>query len=140
MTKLQAMRKFSDTVAGEHVIFIRSEDWGMSVSDSHPRLLVPYDLMKNDCGDQMFRIDFIKRCPLAQGFANVTISILHEIGHHFHREEYIETNEKEYNEATGFDHFKLPCEIVATDWAIKWLQDPANRRLAKQFEREFFGY
>ena len=140
MTKLQAMRKFANAVAEEHVIFIRSDDWGMSITDQHPRLLYPSDLMKNDEGDKQFRDDFTQRCSLGRGFANVTISILHEIGHHFHREEYIETSEKEYDEATGYDHFKLKCEIVATDWAIAWLQVPANRRLAKQFEREFFGY
>lgn len=140
MTKLQAMHKFADAVAGRHVTFTRATDWALSVVDSRPHLWVPFDLMKNDEGDKQFRDDFTQRCPMGRGFANVTISILHELGHHFNREEYIKTNEKEYDEATGYDHFKLPCEIVATNWAIKWLQDPEHRRLAKQFEREFFGY
>lgn len=140
MTKLQALRKFADEVAGEHVICNRDEDWGMSLCDQHPRLIVPKDLDKNDEGDKEFRIDFTERCPLARGFANVTISILHEIGHHFHREEYIFCDAEEYENAHGFDHFKLPCEMVATDWAITWLQDPDHRKLAKQFERNYFGY
>lgn len=138
MTKLQAVRKFADLVAGEHVICTRSDDWAMSLNDPKPRLLVPTDLMKNDEGDKLFRVDFIARCPMARGFANVTISILHEVGHHFHREEYIFCDAEEYDNAHGTDHFKLPCEVVATDWAIEWLQDPEHRRLAKQFEREFF--
>jgi hypothetical protein len=47
---------------------------------------------------------------------------------------------EEYNNATGADHFKLHCEMIATDWAIQWLQDARNRKIAKAFEREYFGY
>lgn len=140
MTRLQAIRKFADYVAGEHVIISRDEDWAFSMADPKPRLLVPFDLTKNDEGDKEFRYDFVERCPLARGFANVTISILHEIGHHFHREEYIFCDYNEYENAKSFDHFRLPCEMVATDWAIAWLQDAQNRKVAKQFEHEFFGY
>ena len=139
MTRLQAIRKFASIVAGEHVICTRSDDWAFSMMDSKPRLLLPYDLMKNDIGDKQFRQDFVERCPMGRGFANVTISILHEIGHHFHREEYIFCDYDEYENATDFDHFKLPCEMVATDWAIEWLQDPFHRKIAKAFEHEFFG-
>ena len=61
------------------------------------------------------------------------------MGHHFNREVFIfQTDMKEYEEATGADHFKLPCEMVATDWAITWLQDPTNRKVAKAFEKDFF--
>ena len=35
-------------------------------------------------------------------------------------------------------HFTLPYEIVATDWAIAWLQDPKHRKQAKAFERQYF--
>ena len=141
MTKLQAIRKFADYVAGEHVICsYEMNEWAMAMWDSKPRLMLPRNLLTNDEDDKLFRIDFIARCPLAQGFASVTLSILHEIGHHFHREEYIFSDPREYNAATGHWHFLLPCEIVATDWAIEWLQDPEHRKVAKQFERNFFGY
>lgn len=141
MTKLQAIRKFADTVAQEHVIIVRDDDWSFSMADTKPRMAIPYDLMKNDQGDKDFRTDFVRRCPIGKGFANVTLSILHEIGHHFNREVFIfMTDVKAYNEAQGFDHFKFPCEIVATDWAINWLQSPKNRKIAKAFEKEFFGY
>ena len=138
MTKLQAIRKFADFVAGEHVICTRDEDWAMSMADSKPRLLVPYDLDKNDDGDKLFRFDFVVRCPLARGFANVTLSLLHEIGHHFNRESYITTDSDQYDASVDYWHFMLPCEMDATDWAIEWLQDPEHRRVAKQFERDFF--
>lgn len=140
MTRLQAIRKFADIVAGEHVICSYAMDmWAMSMIDSHPRLMLPRNLFENDEDDKLFRKDFIKRCPMARGFANVTLSILHEIGHHFHREEYIFTDYEVYERANGAEHFKIPCEIVATNWAIEWLQDPFHRKIAKAFEHEFFG-
>ena len=140
MTRLQAIRKFADIVAGEHVICSYSlNEWAMSMIDSHPRLMLPRDLLHTDEGDKQFRKDFVSRCPMGKGFANVTLSILHEIGHHFNREIYICTDFDEYENANGFDHFKLPCEIVATNWAIEWLQNPFHRKIAKAFEHEFFG-
>ena len=141
MTQLQAIRWFADFLANEHVVITRKEDWEFNMAYSHPHMGIPYDLMKNDEGDKLFRIDFIQRCPLARGFSNITLSILHEIGHHFNREEFIfMTDLKAYEEAEGADHFKFPCEKVATDWAIAWLQNPQNRKIAKAFEKDFFGY
>ena len=140
MTKLQAIRWFADYVAGEHTIIVRERsEWGMSLSAKNPRLVLPQDLMQNDEEDKNFRKFFISLCPMAQGFANVTISILHEMGHHFHRIEYITCDEHKYNNAYGLDHFNLPCERVATDWAVEWLQDKEHRKIAKQFEKDFFG-
>ena len=138
MTKLQAIRKFADYAAGTHVIIIREENWAMSLADAKPRLCLPYDLTQNDENDKLFRLDFVLRCPCARGFANVTLSILHEIGHHFNRESYFMTDSEQYDASVGYWHFMLPCEMDATDWAIEWLQDPTNRKVAKAFEREFF--
>ena len=141
MGKITAIRNFASIVAGEHVTIVRErDDWGFSVATPHPRLVLPIDLDKKDEGDRLFRKDFVARCPLARGFADVTLSILHEIGHHFHREEYIFCDMQEYNNALGEAHFKLHCEMVATDWAIQWLQDSQNRKIAKAFEREYFGH
>ena len=107
--------------------------------DRFPRLQLPVDLDERDETDKLFRADFVARCPLARGFADVTLSILHEIGHHFNREEFLfNTNMKEYNNADTAEHLKYPCEIVATNWAIEWLQDPNHRKQAKAFEREYF--
>ena len=141
MTQLQAIRWFADYVAEEHVIITRKDDWECNMAYSRPHMSIPYDLMKNDEGDKLFRADFVSRCPLARGFANVTLSILHEIGHHFNREEFIfMQNVKEYNEASNEEHFKFPCEVVATNWAIAWLQNPQNRKVAKAFEKDFFRH
>lgn len=141
MNKVTLIRDFATLVAGERVTIVRKrDDWGMSLSTPYPRLVLPKDLNKKDLNDKLFRKDFIARCPLAQGFSDVTLSILHEIGHHFNREIFIFGDVEEYNNAIGAEHFKLPCEMVATDWAIKWLQDPEHRKQAKAFERAYFRY
>lgn len=139
MNRVTLIRNFASLACGEHVIISRDRsEWSFSMIDSKPRLILPVNLDKKDESDRLFRKDFVARCPLARGFADVTLSILHEIGHHFHREEYIFCDYDEYENAYGVDHFKLPCEMVATDWAIEWLQDPEHRKQAKAFEREYF--
>ena len=139
MTQLQAIRWFVDYVAGEHVIIPKQrEDWQIALGDTKPRLTLPPDLTAFDDRDKLFRADFIRRCPLARGFANVTISILHELGHHFNRESVIFAEKLEGD--TMEEHIRLPQEIIATDWAIEWLHDSNNRKVAKEFERDFFGY
>ena len=136
MNRVKLIRDFASLVAGERVIIPRKRDcWSMSMADAKPRLILPPDLNQNDEEDKAFRRDFVKRCPMARGFSNVTLSILHEIGHHFNREAYIfsDANEEDYE-----SHFALPYEIVATDWAIAWLQNPEHRKTAKAFERQYF--
>lgn len=137
MKKITEIRKFASLVAGEPVIIPHKRDvWSMGMSDAKPRLILPPDPDKKDEGDRSFRKNFVARCPMARGFADVTLSILHEIGHHFNREAYIfsTVNEDDYE-----CHYDIPYEIVATDWAIAWLQDPIHRKQAKAFERAYFA-
>lgn len=139
MTKLQAIRWFASEVAGEYVTIARErDDWSISMADTKPRLILPHDLNQNDLKDKMFRADFVKRCPMAQGFANVTLSILHELGHHFNREAVIFADKLEGDDME--EHLTLPHEIIATDWAINWLQNKENRKTVKKFEKIYFGY
>lgn len=139
MTKLQAIRWFASEVAGEYVTLARQrDDWSISMADSKPRLILPHNLNQNEIEDKMFRADFVKRCPMAQGFANVTLSILHELGHHFNREAVICADKLVGDNMK--EHLKLPHEVIATDWAINWLQNKENRRTIKKFEKIYFGY
>ena len=139
MTKLQAIRWFASEVAGEYVTLARQrDDWSISMADSKPRLILPHDLNQNEVEDKMFRADFIKRCPMAQGFANVTLSILHEVGHHFNREVVICADKLVGDNME--ENLTLPHEVIATDWAINWLQNKENRKTVKKFEKNFFGY
>lgn len=143
MTQLQAIHKFVDYVAQTHVALYRSsdDDWEINLGRSKPRMGIPTHLMKIDKSDKAYRAYFVERCPMGRGFAHVTISILHEIGHHFNREIFLfDTDMKEYEELRGFDHFNCPCERVATEWAFEWLKDAEHRKVAKQFEREFFSH
>ena len=142
MTKLQAIRQFADTVLGEKVVIARRRsEWGMDIQDTYPRLLLPQDLQQNDSQDKLFRKDFISRYKGGRGFANVTLSILHEIGHWFTR---FEIDWIEYfilqDQVSGIDYFALEAEQKATNWAINWLSDPEHRKIAKAFEINYFGH
>ena len=141
MNYVALVREFASIVAGQRVVIARNgTEWGCNMSDQKVRITCPKDFFAINEMDRLFRKDFINRCPLARGFSHVTISILHEIGHEFNREAYIFCDSDIYNNAHGVDHFKLPCEMIATDWAIQWLQDAEHRKQAKAFERKFFGY
>lgn len=98
-------------------------------------------------GHKQFAQDFFSRCPAGRGFASITITILHELGHMntqqkfegYNRMEAIENLEKNFpNETINFEYFKLPDEKAATDWAIEWLSHSENRKKAKAFEKRFF--
>ena len=103
---------------------------------------------RNDFGGQCFRKDFEERCPLAKGFSDVTISLLHEIGHtmtkdylpddYSREKEYEKVNEVKGKVAHAFAYFKMLDEVLATDWAIEWLADAENRKTAKKFEKNFW--
>lgn len=134
MTMIQSIRRFASLVANEPVAIDRGE-WGIYLTHPYPYICVPKNPLESDDGDKAFRRDFVSRCPMAQGFSNITLSILHELGHHFNRDSF---DESEYENEV--DHFSLPCERVATDWAINWLKNANNRKIAKQFEKELFGY
>ena len=96
---------------------------------------------------KQFRKNFVDRCPKARGFADITLSLLHELGH-FETEWYdfgdydreTETEKLKDLPITQInqEYFKLPDEYAATEWAIEWLAKKENRILAKNFEREFF--
>ena len=143
MTKLTAIRDFVEFVTGVRpVIPAKRDDWAVDVEGDSMRLTVPADLMEHKDTDKAFRKDFTARCPLAKGFADVTISVLHECGHFATRDNM---NADVYNkqvEQAGEDmeaYMAIPYEMLATCWAICWLMDPDNRKEAKNFEKNFFG-
>ena len=99
-------------------------------------------------GHKQFAQDFFARCPMGRGFASITITILHEIGHMNAQQDFegysrIEAIRELKNnfprETINFEYFKLPDEKAATDWAIEWLSHPENRKKAKEFEKKFFA-
>ena len=142
MTKLTAIRDFVELITGiRPVIPATRDDWAVVGWDDHIRLTVPMAFTGSEM-DKAFRKDFVSRCPLAQGFADVTISILHEMGHYATRDNFNADVYGKQVEEAGADMAKymaIPYEMLATCWAICWLMDPNNRKEAKNFERNFFG-
>lgn len=102
----------------------------------------------NGKGNAQFRKHFENLCPMARGFADVTISLLHELGHFsteqkfegYDRRTEIEFLEKHIpKEVINYAYFMLPDEMAATLWAVEWLQNAENRKIAKAFEKKFFA-
>ena len=147
MTKLQAIRWFSSQVLGQKVVIPhkRLEDnWGMTIGIfvNQPRLLIPEKLENHSTTDYEFRKDFTQRYSVAKGFADVTLTILHECGHWKTQDQIDIWNygKKVARCKNNKDYFLMKEERIATDWAIQWLYEPENRKLAKEFERKYFGY
>jgi hypothetical protein len=144
MTKIQAIRKFVDFIAGEHVIIARNRcdegNWTMDIDNPTPRITLPKDFDYRDDQDKMFRTDFVNRCSVAKGFSDVTLTILHEFGHWFNRQVMnIVVYDGLVADETEEEYLSNPYEMLATQWAICWLLCPANRKIAKAFEKDFFG-
>ena len=108
-----------------------------------------YDIEELYCkGSKQFTDNFRSRSSIAKGFADITLSLLHELGH-FETYEEIEGYDRRAElqrldndfpvETINFEYFKLPDETAATEWAIKWLQEAKNRKIAKAFEKKFFA-
>lgn len=103
----------------------------------------------------VFYANFIERCPLARGFSKVTLALLHELGHfetynkipsNYNREKSVSEIRKKGREENisiwdlNIKYYFFLCdETLATEWAIKWISNPQNRKLAKAFEKKFFA-
>ena len=120
------------------------------IEDDEITILIPnwkkVDFSKDD-GGKAFRKDFVNRFPSARGFSDVTLSLLHEIGHTMTKAFVPPMNDEidEYNaKVQNLEmcdvyplYFALTDERMATDWAINWLKNAENRKLAKKFEKKF---
>ncbi len=147
MTKLQAIRAFMNYVLGEKIVIANDKyedsNFAMDISNSIPRIKLPRNLtFTPDEADKAFRKDFIERCPMAQGFSSITITLLHECGHWATRSimDIVEYDKMKYNADTPEDYINIPWEHLATEWAICWLYSPVNRKMAKVFEQFYFGH
>lgn len=126
--------------------------WESEELENMKEVTITYDFDSLGCyGDKCFRKNFVKRYPGGNGFASITLSLLHELGHfctcadfdftykmnkilrEFERINKLPAEER--NEA----YFALPDEYAATQWAIEWLQEAEHRKIAKAFEKKFFA-
>lgn len=147
MTKLQAIREFCSFVCGQTIVIARDKfddnNWAMDIENNVPRLKTPTQISSSlDDTDKIFRQNFIERCPLAKGFSHITLTLLHECGHWATRSvmNVIEYDKMVAKAPTQIEYMMIPWEHLATDWAICWLNCPANRQMAKRFEHDYFGY
>ena len=89
--------------------------------------------------------DMNERANYMRGFSRVTRSIVHEAGHLATIKDILDTIGEgslwlQRSKAHSvYDYIHLPDEWAATEWAIKWLSDPENRKMAKEFEKKFFS-
>lgn len=88
-----------------------------------------------------FLDDFYARCPIGKDFSIITLTILHEVGH-------IKTwSNVNWWEDGLFrqlcddqsEYIQLDAEYKATQWAINWLSDPSNQKIAHNFAHIFFS-
>lgn len=112
----------------------------------------------NHCVEQLrnekhFRAFWEAQAPMLRGFADITLVLLHELGHVATRNDtYVEEDGEEYDrefalmmlglfpqEVARECYFDLPDERGATEWAINWLSNPEHRKMAKAFEKKFFS-
>lgn len=152
--RLTAIRRFVTAVACEKIRLTNDTDYCAMATFSgrkcykKPTLGVPKDNLicaLHDEAMKAFRKDFISRYSSAQGFANITLVLLHEVGHlktgvQFWPDRAAEILDSMKREAaeTQEEYMRIPSEYGATEWAIEWLKNEDNRALAKQFERQFF--
>lgn len=93
--------------------------------------------------------DMEKREKYMRGFSRITKILLHEMGHLATHEEIYEKyseeeleqlhNENHNNKGGNYGYIHLPDEYAATQWAIDWLKNPKNRKIAKAFEKKFWS-
>lgn len=132
------------------IILRKDPDGGFSTdltAENTPFIQIFYDFEEYK-EDEIFRKFIISLDSSMQEFANITLSLLHEMGHNVHRTKtfsYDRTEmmkklkeEAQSEEDLHFSYFRLPDELAATKWAINWLKKKENRLLAKQFEKDYF--
>ena len=104
-------------------------------------------------GADLFRAYWTKKVPMLKGFSNITLTLLHELGHLETSEAIREAFSFEMRQLTwfaidnkcdneaekNFKYFKMPDEAAATNWGINWLSNAENRKIAKHFEKEFWA-
>lgn len=106
-----------------------------------------------DNGMALFRKFWEERAPILQEFSNITLTLLHELGHletsdeirktfsykdrHILQEaiDFLYDTEAEKN----YYYFKMPDEASATQWGINWLTDTENQKVTKIFEKNFLA-
>lgn len=106
-----------------------------------------------DDGMLLFRNYWTERVPMLKQFANITLTLLHELGHLETSDEVRktfsfkdrhllwETIDLLYNDdiEKNYKYFAMPDEASATMWGINWLADTNHQIIVKEFEKNFMA-
>ena len=156
---VKIMERFIYLAGNEKCEFHRSDSFGTYPACDD--FIIDYNAEQLPYCRGFFTKNFHRRSSISKGFAGVTISLLHELGHrktidqftkdypHWDRisetlklrtkYHFFDDPTKHDMEQANEEYFTWPEEVMATEWAMKWLNDPANRKIAKKFEKEFFA-
>lgn len=129
--------------------------YGMCINSDLPNHTIYYNFEQLKTKPiNYFRTSWSAVDPIIKGFADVTIALLHELGHLHTQDDVLlsgystQDKNKDCDEITktaqdlkdaNQRYFSLKDETIATMWAIDWLHNAENRRMAKAFEKKFFA-
>ena len=131
MKKATVIKRFCREVLGLTIYVHKCKEW---MTDCYETIY--YTTVMDTDGDIAFRENFISRCPIAEKYSDALISLLHEMGHIATSEEMdLKSTVAVYD--TYEEYFALHDEMIATNWAIDWLNNKANEKLAKKFEQDW---
>lgn len=126
-----------------------AENFSVCVDDRYEKFFrIRYNLEFLNNPSAGWRKSFTRINSVANGFASITLAILHELGH-LHTEQEFEGYDRDFmmkaiffmaetQEEMNEMYYDLPDEKNATEWAVAWLMDADHRKQAKAFEKKFF--
>ena len=137
---------------------IRMADWGYYSNDYS----IEYTLFENRIEDELF-LDFVKERFNYKPLNNFMLSLFHEIGHHYTYDEATESdiiydfcqaeknrieNEMQFVKSEKdakrleYQYFNLPDEIIATQWAVDYMQNNKEevKAMWKRIEKEIVRF
>jgi len=106
-----------------------------------------------DEGANLFRTFWTKKYPMLKEFSDITLALLHELGHLETSDEVRKTFTFKDRHITweaidllfdddtekNFQYFSMPDEASATKWGINWLADEVHKKIALTFEKQFLA-
>jgi hypothetical protein len=91
--------------------------------------------------------DMNKRNKNIRNFSRITKILLHELGHLAtafelygkNGENWYTYNLRKNKCRSQQEYVNMEDEYKATEWALNWIDDPINRKIARRFEKEFWA-
>ena len=125
------IRKFCKDVTGLDFHIYKGKVWETDCYDT-----IYYTDGMTDEGDAAFRLNFVKRCPIAACYSDFTLSLLHELGHVMTSCDMTGDSASDEFE-TYEDYFATHDETIATDWAIRFISNKRNASFLDYFDSEY---